>query len=66
MYLKKKNISEKQKSEILFQGPITVKVKFQPTGVCEYLDTKTKYMMFRTLGLKKVSNDSSFLPADEF
>lgn len=66
LYLKEKNISETEKSEILFQGPMTVKVKFQITGECENLETKTKYMMFRTLGLKKVSNVSSYLPADDF
>ena len=65
-YLKEKNISAKQKSEILFQGPMTVKVKFQLTGVSENLDTDTRYLMFRTLGLKKVSDDNSYLPADDF
>ena len=55
-YLKEKNLSAKQKIEILFQGPMTVKVKFQLTGVCENLDTNVKYLMFRTLGLKKVSD----------
>ena len=63
-YLKEKNISARQKSEILFQGPMTVKVEFQLTGVCENLDTDIRYMVFRIIGLKKVS-DSSYLPADE-
>ena len=65
-YLKEKNISAKEKSEILFQGPMTVKVKFQLTGVCENLDTDTRYMTFRILDLKKVSDNCSYLPADDF
>ena len=66
LYLKEKNITEKMKEEILFKGPMTVKVKFCATGVCENLDTDTKYLMFKILGLKKVSNNSSFLIQDDF
>ena len=66
LYLKEKNITEKMKDEILGKGPMTVKVKFCATGVCENLDTDTKYLMFKILGLKKVSNNSSFLIQDDF
>ena len=66
LYLKEKNITEKMKEEILFKGPMTVKVKFCATGVCENLDTDTKYLMFKILGLKKVSDNSSFLIQDDF
>ena len=66
LYLKEKNITEKMKEEILGKGPMTVKVKFCATGVCENLDTDTKYLMFKILGLKKVSNNSSFLIQDDF
>ena len=41
LYLKEANISKKQKDEILSCGPMTVKVKFQITGVCENLDNNT-------------------------
>ena len=66
LYLKEKNITEKMKDEILFKGPMTVKIKFCATGVCENLDTDTKYLMFKILGLKKLSNKSSFLIQDDF
>ena len=66
LYLKEKNITEKMKEEILGKGPMTVKIKFCATGVCENLDTDTKYLMFKILGLKKVSCNSSFLIQDDF
>ena len=66
LYLKERSITEKMKEEILGKGPMTVKIKFSATGVCENLDTDTKYLMFKILGLKKVSNNSSFLIQDDF
>lgn len=45
---------------------MTVKVKFQITGVCENLEDDVKYLMFKLIGLKKVSDESSFYPADDF
>ena len=66
LYLKERNITEKMKEDLLHKGPMTVKVKFCATGVCENLDTDTKYLMFKILGLRKVSNNSSFLIQDDF
>ena len=66
LYLKEKNISEKMKEEILFKGPMTVKIKFSATGVCENLDADTKYLMFKILALRKVSDNSSFRIQDDF
>ena len=66
LFLKEKNISEKMKAEILNKGPMTVKVKFCATGVCENLDTDTKYLMFKILAMRKVSDKSSFLIQDDF
>ena len=66
LYLKEKNITEKMRAEILGKGPMTVKIKFCATGVCENIDTDTKYLMFKILGLKKVSDNSSFLIQDDF
>ena len=66
LYLKEKIITEKMKEEILNKGPMTVKVKFCATGVCDNVDTDTKYLMFKILALRKVSNNSSFLIQDDF
>ena len=66
LYLKEKNVSAKQKSEILYQGPMTVKVKFNFAGVCKNTDTDVRCLVFRILGLKKVSDESTFLPMDDF
>ena len=66
LYLKEKNITEKMRAEILDKGPMTVKVKFCATGVCENVDTDTKYLMFKILALRKVSNNSRFLIQDDF
>ena len=66
LYLKEKNITEKMKADLLNKGPMTVKVKFCATGVCENLDTDTKYLMFKILALRKVSDNSSFLIQDDF
>ena len=66
LYLKSKYITPKMKTEILNKGPMTVKVKFCATGVCENLDTETKYLMFKILGLGKVSDNSSFRMQDDF
>ena len=66
LYLKEKNIPEKIKEDILGKGPMTVKVKFCADGVCENLDTNIRYLMFKILGLKKVSDNSSFLIQTDF
>ena len=65
-YLKEKHLSGRQKSEILYQGPMTVKVKFQLTGVRENTDDDVRHLVFRILGLEKVSDDSAYLPMDDF
>ena len=66
LYVKERNITEKVRAEILGKGPMTVKIKFCATGVCENLDTNTKYLMFKILALRKVSDNSSFLMQDDF
>ena len=66
LFLKEKDITEKMRNEILGKGPMTVKIKFAATGVCENLDTDTKYLMFKILALRKVSDNSSFRIQDDF
>lgn len=65
LYLKPKYVSEKQKEEILNQGPMTVKVKFECTGVLENLEDDIRHLVFKLIGLKKVSNKSKFVPLDD-
>lgn len=52
--MKPKHLSKKQE-EILDKGPMTVKVKFECTGVHENLKDETRYLVFKLIGLKKVT-----------
>lgn len=65
LYLKtdKSNLTPKQKSEILNQGSMDIKLKFVCEGIYLTKDGKS-YLTFRIVGMKKLANQSSVLLDD--
>ena len=64
MYLKIKQLSEKQKNDIFKKGPMEIKLKFLCKNVDEHGKEKS-YLTFKVVGLKKLE-EQSYVPLDEF